>query len=68
MRSWDRFQVPLPLARGVFLYGDPIDIPAGAGRDVMEGVRSELERTLLDLTRRAEELAGDVPEAPEPVP
>jgi len=68
VRSWDRFQVPFPLARGVFVYGDPIDVPAGADRDAMEAARSGLERTLLDLTRRAEELAGALPETPEPVP
>jgi len=55
--SWDRFLVPRPFARGVFVYGDPIAVDAKAGRAVMEATRADLERVLEGLTGRAERLA-----------
>ncbi len=51
--SWDRFELPLPLARIVFVAGSPMD--AGAA-DVDELTR-RLEAELVRLTRLAEEMA-----------
>jgi lysophospholipid acyltransferase (LPLAT)-like uncharacterized protein len=58
LRSWDRFFVPQPCARGVFVYGDPIPVDARADRDTMERIRADLERILEALTTRAEALAA----------
>lgn len=58
LRSWDRFLVPRPFARGVFVYGDPIPVDARADRDTMERIRADLERVLETLTTRAEALAA----------
>ncbi|HEV8200061.1 MAG TPA: lysophospholipid acyltransferase family protein [Candidatus Polarisedimenticolia bacterium] len=58
LRSWDRFFVPQPFARGVFVYGDPISVEARADRDTMERIRADLERILEDLTARAEARAA----------
>lgn len=55
--SWDRFLVPRPFARGIFVYGDPIEVQPRADRAAMETARAALERTLEDLTGRAERLA-----------
>jgi len=52
-RSWDRFQVPWPFAHGVFVYGDPVQVPTESGRVSMEKARSDLQGRLDDLTRRA---------------
>jgi len=57
LRSWDAFQVPLPLTRGVFVYGEPITVPAGSGRDVMEETRTVLQDRLDRLVARALDLA-----------
>jgi lysophospholipid acyltransferase (LPLAT)-like uncharacterized protein len=54
MNSWDRFLVPRPFARGLFLYGEPITVPRQAGDDRREVLRSRLEETLTQLTRRAQ--------------
>lgn len=54
MSSWDRFLVPRPFARGLFLYGEPMAIPRQAGDGQRAALRSRLEQTLTDLTRRAE--------------
>jgi len=54
LNSWDRFLVPRPFARGLFLYGKPMEIPRHADSDQREALRFRLEQTLTDLTRRAE--------------
>ncbi|HZI94881.1 MAG TPA: lysophospholipid acyltransferase family protein [Patescibacteria group bacterium] len=57
MRSWDGFIVPMPFSRGVFVYGEPIEVPASAGAAQLESARLLLEQRLSDLTRRAGTLA-----------
>jgi hypothetical protein len=42
----------------VFVYGAPLEVPRGADRAAMERSREALERSLLDLTARAESLAA----------
>jgi hypothetical protein len=42
----------------VFVYGEPIEVPADAGRDLMEERRLVLERALVALTERAEAIAA----------
>ena len=41
--SWDRFVVPYPFSRGLFLYGTPIWVPREADDTSLEAVRLELE-------------------------
>jgi lysophospholipid acyltransferase (LPLAT)-like uncharacterized protein len=62
--SWDRFLVPRPFSRGVFVYGEPIAVEPQADRAAMEAARAALELTLEDLTGRAARLAGGTEEAP----
>lgn len=56
--SWDEFIVPAPFTRGVFLSGDPIQVPEDAGQDKLEELRLELETRLVAITEHAEDLAG----------
>jgi len=55
--SWDGFVVPMPFSRGVFSYGDPLEVPSGAGEERLEASRRELEERLARLTERAGMLA-----------
>ena len=57
--SWDRFIVPRPFARGVFVYGPPRMVPAGAGPEEMERVRADLEGSMRACAGEAEALASD---------
>jgi lysophospholipid acyltransferase (LPLAT)-like uncharacterized protein len=57
LSSWDQFQVPLPFSRGVFVYGEPMEIPVAADDAEMERARRALEESLNALTGRAEALA-----------
>jgi len=44
VKSWDRFQIPLPFARCEMFFGDPIPVP----RDVTDEGRAKLRQRLHD--------------------
>jgi lysophospholipid acyltransferase (LPLAT)-like uncharacterized protein len=60
LASWDRFLLPLPFGRGVFICGTPVD-PAGLAP---EAARAALERQLNAVTVEADRLTGHAPLAP----
>jgi lysophospholipid acyltransferase (LPLAT)-like uncharacterized protein len=64
--SWDRFVLPFPFGRGVFLWGEPIYVSKNADKVEMGEKRVELENSLLKLTERADWLMNhpDVEPAP----
>ena len=51
LRSWDRFQVPLPFTRCEWQLGDPIDVPRDVTEPQREALRLRLEQSLRRLTR-----------------
>jgi hypothetical protein len=57
-RTWARFHVPIPFARGVCLADGPIRVPAGADRAGLEALRVEVEARLNALAERADRLAA----------
>jgi lysophospholipid acyltransferase (LPLAT)-like uncharacterized protein len=62
-RSWDRFLVPPPLARVWVVYGDPIEVPAGAAPGpgaVAERLRGALVAAEAEAARYA---GGEAPAA-----
>ena len=66
LESWDRFVLPFPFGRGVFLWGEPIYVSKNADDMEMSEKRVELEHALLELTQRADWLMNrpDVEPAP----
>lgn len=52
LRSWDKFIIPKPFSRAVFVYGEPIRIPAQGGddNDYLLRIQKELDR----VTQEAE--------------
>jgi len=56
-RTWARFHVPIPFARGVSLADGPIHVPADLDREGLERLRVVVERRLNDLAARADERA-----------
>ena len=50
--SWDRFQMPFPFSRGVFVWGEPLYYRKG---ETFEAFRQRIEEALRDATRRADE-------------
>lgn len=51
LKSWDRFQIPLPFARCEVCVGQPLLVPREATDAEREELRQELERRLRELTR-----------------
>ncbi len=52
--SWDRFLVPYPFSRGIFLWGDPIEVDRAADAATLERIRVELETALSSLSSEAD--------------
>ena len=66
--SWDRFVVAKPFARGVIVWGDPIEVPRDADKDALEDARLKIEQALIDIGNEADRLCNQAVIAPaEPV-
>jgi lysophospholipid acyltransferase (LPLAT)-like uncharacterized protein len=51
VKSWDRFQIPLPFARCEMSMGQPIRVPRETTDDERESLRQQLERVLKELSK-----------------
>ena len=51
LKSWDRFQIPLPFARCEIRVGPPIIVPRNASAEEREKLRLELRRRMEAITR-----------------
>ena len=57
--AWDQYMVPLPFARAVWIYGDPIFIPADAKSDEQQQLWcARVGKAVAALEERAEKEAG----------
>jgi lysophospholipid acyltransferase (LPLAT)-like uncharacterized protein len=52
--SWDRFMVPYPWSRGLYLWGTPISVPRDSDAQALAAACLELETVLNRLTDQAE--------------
>jgi lysophospholipid acyltransferase (LPLAT)-like uncharacterized protein len=55
--TWDRYMIPLPFARAVFLIGEPVYVPPEADKDDFARLAEQLEEAINALESRAEHLA-----------
>ncbi len=62
--SWDRFLLALPFGRGVFVWGQPIEIAPDASETEVEKARIALERELNRVSAEADRLVGHAPIEP----
>lgn len=67
MSSWDRFILPWPFNRGVFLWGAPLDVHSNADETV-DAAMLRLETALNDLCAEADHLCGQSAIDPAPAP
>jgi lysophospholipid acyltransferase (LPLAT)-like uncharacterized protein len=70
MRSWDRMQAALPFCRGVFIWGEPIEVASDLDEAGVEQARRLVERRMRDMVAAAETRVGHgdaVPPASVPV-
>ena len=54
LQTWDRFYLALPFGRGVFLWGQPIEVAAELDEDGVEAARLQLERQMNELAAVAD--------------
>lgn len=50
LKSWDRFQIPLPFSRALMKFGEPLRIPREASDEQRALLHQEFERRLMALT------------------
>lgn len=62
LASWDRFVIAKSFTQGVFVWGEPIAVPAGARGPALEAARLEIENSLNAVTREADRRAGHDPD------
>lgn len=62
--TWDRFHMPLPFGRGVFIWGEPIEIPAELDESDAEAWRQRVEERMNALTAEADRRVGREAVAP----
>ena len=66
LSSWDRFIVALPFGRGVFVWGEPIEVAREADAASREAARRQVEGALNSVTGEADRLGGFAPIEPAP--
>jgi lysophospholipid acyltransferase (LPLAT)-like uncharacterized protein len=52
LKSWDRFQIPLPFTRCHIIVGQPLRVPRALSDAEREQLRADLEKELLAITGR----------------
>ena len=58
MRTWDRMNVALPFGRGVFIWGEPIEIGTELDESGIERERQRIETRMLDMVALADSRVG----------
>jgi len=64
MKSWDRFHLPLPFSRGIFIWGEPIKVDHDLDEAGSEACRALIEQRLNALTSEADRRMGHEAVAP----
>ncbi|MBI4735575.1 MAG: lysophospholipid acyltransferase family protein [candidate division NC10 bacterium] len=59
LKSWDQFLVPYPFSRGVYVWGEPIYVPADADKAAVEKFQSLLAERLDALVAEADTRAAN---------
>lgn len=62
--SWDRFALAFPFSQGLFVWGEPIQVPADATPEQLEEARAAVENGLTAVTQSADRAMGHVPVEP----
>jgi len=64
LASWDRFHLPLPWSRGIYLWGEPIRVPAELDEAGTETWRRRIEERMIAQTAEADRRVGCEATAP----
>lgn len=66
--SWDHFVVALPFTRGVFVWGQPIEVPHDADEQTLEACRQRIEDEMNAVAATADRHVGAEVIVPAPLP
>ncbi len=66
LSSWDRFVVALPFGRGVFVWGEPIEVARDIDAAGLDARRRQVEDAINAVTEKADRLGGFAPIEPAP--
>jgi lysophospholipid acyltransferase (LPLAT)-like uncharacterized protein len=58
LATWDRFHLPWPFGRGVYLWGEPIEIAAELDEGGLEHARHLVETRMVEMVREADSRVG----------
>jgi lysophospholipid acyltransferase (LPLAT)-like uncharacterized protein len=58
LATWDRFHLPGPFGRGVYLWAEPIEITEELDEAEIESARRLVETRMIEMVRDAERLVG----------
>jgi lysophospholipid acyltransferase (LPLAT)-like uncharacterized protein len=58
LATWDRFHLPWPFGRGVYLWGEPIEVAAELDESGLERARRIVENRMADIVREADRRVG----------
>jgi hypothetical protein len=53
LRTWDRFELPLPFSRVVIAYGEPVRLPRSVDADTLARLQGEMAARLQALQAEA---------------
>jgi hypothetical protein len=58
LATWDRFHLALPFGRGVYLWGEPIEIAPDLDEPELEKARRLVEARMVEMVREADRRVG----------
>jgi hypothetical protein len=58
--SWDKFIIPMPFSKGIFIWGEPINVSKNTGKEELEEIRKLLESKLKNMTKEADGMMGQL--------
>jgi len=66
LNTWDRLHAPLPFGRGMFVWGEPIEVAPDLDADGVERARALVERRMNEIAQLADSRVGHGPISPSP--
>jgi len=58
LKSWDKFLVPYPFSKGVYVIGKPIYVPDDLGKEEIESFSKHIEDEMVKINDLADSIAG----------
>jgi lysophospholipid acyltransferase (LPLAT)-like uncharacterized protein len=58
LATWDRFHLPWPFSRGIYLWGEPIEIAGSLNTQGSEEARRLVESRMVEMVREADRRVG----------